>query len=279
MPSCIWLNLSENGVLMRSVNKLFVVNLLISQKINDIESCGCVLFVIPLSLVKQIRTFMKRIFTIFLLVVAFLAVPAAQAELRFGVKLGANVTNTDLDLGDIKFDGSNLANFTGGVTAEWIIAAGFGFDVSAMYTAKGTEFTIGDNVLNGILGNFLGENSQLKNTVHYIEVPVNLRYKLQITGVEDIIAPFVYAGPSFAFKVGESVKVGDHKLTSENIENSEIDYAFNLGLGAEIIKHLQVAVQYGWGLNSSSDYKFLDKLVDETAVKSGAWTVTVGWYF
>ena len=219
---------------------------------------------------------MKKIVTILLLAVAVIAAPMAQAELRFGVKLGANVSKASANIEEFKFDGSALTNFTGGITAEWIMIAGFGFDVSALYTAKGSSYTIGDD-FGGFLDNLAG--TTLKNKVHYIEVPVNLKYKLQIPAIKKVFAPYVYLGPSFAFKVGESVEIGDKSLNSNEVENSSVDYAFNLGLGFEVIEHINLSVQYGWGLNSSSDFKFLDKIVDEASVKSGAWTVTVGWMF
>lgn len=219
---------------------------------------------------------MRKIITIVLMSIAVLAAPIAQAQFRVGVKLGANVSKSSADIDKLKFDGSAITNFTGGVTAEWIIAAGFGFDVSAMYTAKGTEYVIGEN-LGGALNNLAGV--VLTNEVHYIEVPLNLKYKLQIPAVKKIFAPYVYLGPSFAFKVGESIEIGDKNLSSNEVDNSSIDYAFNLGLGFEVIQHINLSVQYGWGLNSSSDFNFLNKIIDETSVRSGAWTVTLGWIF
>lgn len=219
---------------------------------------------------------MRKIITIVLMSIAVLAAPIAQAQFRVGVKLGANVSKASADIDKLKFDGSAITNFTGGVTAEWIIAAGFGFDVSAMYTAKGTEYVIGEN-LGGALNNLAGV--VLTNEVHYIEVPLNLKYKLQIPAVKKIFAPYVYLGPSFAFKVGESIEIGDKNLSSNEVDNSSIDYAFNLGLGFEVIQHINLSVQYGWGLNSSSDFNFLNKIIDETSVRSGAWTVTLGWIF
>lgn len=226
--------------------------------------------------IKSFSKHMKKYCVILLMLIAVVAAPMSNAQLRYGIKLGANVSNTCADFHDIKLDGTALTNFTGGVTVEWIVAGGFGLDASAMYTAKGATYTFGDN-LGGLLGNLA--DRVLENKVHYIEVPVNLKYKLQIPAVERVIAPYLYLGPSFAFKVGESIELGDKSISSKEIENSSIDYAFNLGLGMEIINHINLSVQYGWGLNSSSEFNFLDKIIDETSVKSGAWTITVGWMF
>ena len=219
---------------------------------------------------------MRRIITVLILAVVAMALPMAQAQLRVGVKLGANVCETSASIDETKLKTTSLTNFTGGVTAEWIVIAGFGIDVSAMYTAKGSVYSFGDN-----FGHFFEGlvDKTLENKVHYIEVPVNLKYKLQIPAIQKVIAPYIYLGPSFAFKVGESIEVGDTNISSDKVKNNEVDYAFNLGVGFELIRHINLSVQYGWGLDSASDFKFLDKIIDDTSFKSGAWTVTLGWMF
>lgn len=228
---------------------------------------------------------MKKIFSIVLVTVALVAAPAVNAQLRFGAKVGANFSNLSWsNAKSLDFKGTSLTNFTGGVTAEWIFIAGFGVDASVMYTAKGTQYEISDNVVGDVASaayeNIFGTKDGVKNTVHYIEVPINLKYKLQLPGVEKIVAPFIYAGPSFAFKVGESIKgLGETvKNSGDIIKNKNFDVALNLGIGIEVIKHVNLAVQYGWGLGTVSEIGVGDVLSLEKA-KSGAWTVTLGYMF
>ena len=92
--------------------------------------------------------------------------------------------------------------------------------------------------------------------------------------------PFIYAGPSFAFKVGESIKgLGETvKNADQIIKNKNFDVAINVGIGAEIIKHVNLAVQYGWGLGVASEIGFGD-VVSVNKAKSGAWTITLGYMF
>ncbi len=228
---------------------------------------------------------MKKFFSIVLATVALVAAPAANAQLRFGAKVGANFSNLNWDNAkDLKFQGTSLTNFTGGVTAEWIFIAGFGVDASVMYTAKGTKYEVSDNVAgdaaSAAFNAVFGTTDAVKNTVHYIEVPINLKYKLQLPGVEKIVAPFIYAGPSFAFKVGESIKgLGETvKNSGDLIKNKNFDVAINLGIGVEVIKHVNLAVQYGWGLGTASEIGLKD-VVSFNKAKSGAWTVTLGYMF
>lgn len=224
---------------------------------------------------------MKKLICIVLAVVALAAAPAANAQLRFGAKLGANFSNLCWDdAKNFDFKGTSLTNFTGGVTAEWIFIAGFGIDASVMYTAKGTKYEVGDNIMGEAFESLFGTKEAVTNTIHYIEVPVNLKYKLKIPVVEDIVIPFVYAGPSFAFKVGESIKgLGETvKNADQIIKNKNFDVAINVGIGAEIIKHVNLAVQYGWGLGVASEIGFGD-VVSVNKAKSGAWTITLGYMF
>lgn len=229
---------------------------------------------------------MKKFFSIVLATVALVAAPAANAQLRFGAKVGANFSNLSWDSAkDLDFKGTSLTNFTGGVTAEWIFIAGFGVDASVMYTAKGTKYEISEDVVgdaataafNAVFGTT--DPVEVENTVHYIEVPINLKYKLQLPGVEKIVAPFIYAGPSFAFKVGESIKgLGETiKNSGELIKNKDFDVAINLGIGVEVIKHINLAVQYGWGLGTASEFTLSNAF--KADAKSGAWTITLGYMF
>ena len=133
---------------------------------------------------------MKKLICIVLAAVALAAAPAANAQLRFGAKVGANFSNLSWDNAkNLEFKGTSLTNFTGGIMAEWIFVAGFGVDASVMYTAKGTKYEVGDNILGDAFESVFGTKEPVSNTIHYIEVPINLKYKLQLPVVEDIVHP------------------------------------------------------------------------------------------
>jgi hypothetical protein len=232
---------------------------------------------------------MKRILGIMTLALAVLVVPNAMAssnagkdaKFRFGVKAGANVSNfMTADGSKLDFTNASLANFTGGATVEWLFWKGLGIDAGVMYTAKGTEYKAGDDIISDIYTDLMGTNSVMKATIHYLEVPVNIKYKLSIKGLKELIAPFVYVGPSFAFKLGEEVSFGDTNIKENEVDFNAVDVALNVGLGVEIIKHLNVSAQYGWGLGTVvDDFKILGESLGTLDLKSGVWTVTVAWMF
>ena len=227
---------------------------------------------------------MKRILGIVMLALVVLAAPMAQAQLRLGIKAGANISNftSPQDPQVLDFSNAQLANFTGGLTVEWLFWGGLGVDAGVMYTAKGSEYKVGDDFAGEIVSGLLGTETLMKATIHYIEVPVNLKYKLKIKGIEDIIAPFVYAGPSFAFKVGQDVKFGNDIFKDTEINFNNVDIALNLGFGVEVIKHLNVAAQYGWGLGKVVDMPDLEAFgqkIEGIDLQTGVWTISATWMF
>ena len=112
---------------------------------------------------------MKRILGIVMVAVAVLAAPMAQAELRLGVKAGANISNfTTPDESALDFSNASLANFTGGLTVEWLFMGGLGIDASVMYTAKGTEYKVGDDILSDVYEGIMGTEN---NAAYKFEIP------------------------------------------------------------------------------------------------------------
>ena len=187
----------------------------------------------------------KTVFCVALVAALFLAVPA-NAQFKFGPKVGMNISTLSLsgNLSD-NFKANNISSFTGGLMAEFMVPViGIGVDASLMYTRS--------------------------KHVDYVEIPINLKYKFSLPVVGSILSPFVYAGPSFAFRVGDNFK--------EQFKEKSFDTAINVGLGLELFTHLQIAGQYGWGLGSAMEVK--NDLPDSVMKgKSRAWTITAAYLF
>ena len=145
---------------------------------------------------KNKMKFMKKtVFCVALVAALFLAVPA-NAQFKFGPKVGMNISTLSLsgNLSD-NFKANNISSFTGGLMAEFMVPViGIGVDASLMYTRKGSDLK---DITSGI--------SESKH-VDYVEIPINLKYKFSLPVVGSILSPFVYAGPSFAFRVGDNFK-------------------------------------------------------------------------
>lgn len=201
----------------------------------------------------------KTIFCVALVAALFLAIPA-NAQFKIGPKVGVNISTLSLG-GDLSknFKSSNISSFTGGVMAEFMVPViGVGIDASVMYTRKGSDLK---EITTG---------STAKQHTDYVEIPINLKYKFSLPVVGSFMSPFVYAGPSFAFRVGDNF--------ADQYKNKSFETAINVGIGLEFFSHLQIAAQYGWGLGKAMEFEN-DVLNSALNGKSRAWTVTAAYLF
>lgn len=194
---------------------------------------------------------------IVVILAAFLAIMPASAQFRFGIKAGVNVSslhfnNTVLD--DLK-NSDNRTGFTGGLMCEFTVPIiGLGFDLSAMYTHRVNDVQTA---------------AVAKYSNDYIEIPINLKYKLGLPVIGKIITPYFFTGPSFAFLTSK-------KRIENAFQNKATDVTWNLGAGLQLLNHLQIGANYGWGINKAVEY--IGTSAGETA-KINGWTVTAAYLF
>lgn len=172
---------------------------------------------------------------------------AAQAQVRFGVKAGVDINKLHLS-GDNNFSPDNKAGFTGGLMTEFTVPiVGLCFDASLMYTRMN------------------GESNSHKD---FFEVPVNIKYKFQIPAVSSIIAPYLFTGPDFAFKI-----------TGKQDPYKTFQCAWNVGLGVELLRHLQVGAGYAFGINNIAKTVAGINTTNNIKVRNNYWTVTAAYLF
>lgn len=174
---------------------------------------------------------------------------SAEAKFGFGPKVGLNVDK----MSSKGFDSSDRCGVTAGLTAEYIAPMlGLGADISLMYTYMTNEVD-GQEVY----GNFF-------------EIPLHLKYKIGIPAVSSYLSPYVFTGPSVAFKLGGKDSYGDTKATQ---------WGWDLGIGLELIKHLQIGAGYTFGINNIARNFDSAGEVTNIKVRNNYWTVTAAWMF
>lgn len=195
---------------------------------------------------------MKKILVLFLFISLFTF--TSQAQIRFGVKAGMNISGVSGDnIGD--FVDNNLTGFHIGPTVEWLVNGKMGFDGSVLYSQKGIKFKDEDSHRTG-----------------FIDVPVNLKYRFPLIGP---VKPYLAAGPYISFRVS-----GDSKfdVIKDDIEGQWKAKSFgaglNFGAGVELFNFVQVGANYGLGL--TDNYKLSD---GKYSVKERVWSITAGVYF
>lgn len=198
---------------------------------------------------------MKKI--LITLLVAVMSVGAANAGLRFGIKAGLNVNHLSANMSVL--DKNNRAGWTAGVMTECNLPlVGLGVDLSLMYTRMNSEVLVpvGDEILSEPNKNFL-------------EIPLNLKYKISLPVVGSFLAPYVFTGPSFGFKLDKS--------TYSDFKTKTFQAVWNIGLGLEFVKHLQIGASYGFGMNNI--VKLAYQSADPIKYHNNYWTITAAYLF
>lgn len=194
---------------------------------------------------------MKKFKMIFIALFAtlFLA-QSASAQFKWGLQAG--IVANDLKFSNKMFDASNRVGFTGGVTAQFDFIFGLAVQGSLNYVHRVSQYT--DQSDN--------ETSTFK--ADYLTLPIHLKYNFSIPAVSGLFRPFLYTGPSFSYLVS--------KRKNLNYGLSKGDIEWDLGLGFDIVKHIQINVGYGFGL-----YKIID--FGGGKVRTNTWTITLGYLF
>jgi len=202
---------------------------------------------------------MRNSIKIFIVIaVALFATTSAQAQVRFGVKGGITINELKWDKDIISK--SNRAGFTLGLMVEaGLPVLGLGLDASVLYAHRQDDLYLEDDM----------QTTKLKRD--YLDIPVNVKYKIQIPVLCKIIAPFVTTGPDFALMLGDT-DTGDFKTRKWNT-------SWNVGFGAELFQKLQIHANYGIGLTKAFEY--IGEDVDSTPIKGKdkLWTITAAYMF
>lgn len=197
---------------------------------------------------------MKLLTKLFAVVVLATAVVVPmQGQFRWGIKAGAAINTLKFNKDIV--DGDNRAGFTGGLMAEFTMPlVGVGCDLSVLYASRSIDM--------------VSENGDvMKKGRSYLDIPLNLKYKLGLPGVGKIVTPFFTTGPDFSILLSKRNMDG-------LVKNRKYDFAWNVGLGLQLVQHVQIAASYGIGLTKSAS--------GDQSLYSGknrCWTVTAAYLF
>jgi hypothetical protein len=209
---------------------------------------------------------MKKVLTLIVMAVAF-AMPS-QAQIKFGLQAGLNLTNISdfsLNAEGVQDAVKNKAGFFVGPTVKFTLPiVGLGVDASALYDQR--EGKINDETIKS----------------QSIQIPINVRYGFGIGSIAEI---FAFAGPQFGFNIGSKNK------TWKDYQNNAYDWTLkssnlsaNVGIGATFISHLQLKVNYNIALGKTGEVEIKDganKAWDIVTgkAKANAWQISVAYLF
>jgi hypothetical protein len=177
---------------------------------------------------------MKKV--LFALAIFSLVALSAQAQLRYGLKGGLNISSLSGDGDEVL---KSATGFYVGPTVELSIpVVGLGVEGSILYSQKGVKIDA-----TGV---------DFDEKLSYIEVPVSLKYKiLDLPGLNQLITPFIDAGPYASFKMsGKDLPANGSELNSA-IKAKSFGAGLNFGIGAELLRKVQLRVGYQLGLTDN----------------------------
>lgn len=196
---------------------------------------------------------MKLKLSLLLLIAAF----TASAQVKIGVNAGGTLAS--LRGNDVVEANNPGFNFMAGITLEVPVSEKLSFYTSVNYEAKtvSRDLPFDDNGQSNIPDPgdpaFMQGDVDVKYTLHYITVPVNIRYYF---GANKNF--YVNGGPYVGIFAGESVTFnGDRLDTDESDIYKTFDFGVNLGLGMRVLQtaqhNLDIELRDNLGLSNISD--------------------------
>ena len=206
---------------------------------------------------------MKKVLSVLMVVAAMMFATNANAQIKFGLKGGLDVTN--MSLSNDVFDASNKTGFfVGPMVKVTIPVVGLSFDAAALYDQKEAKIS--------------AENVETTMTQKSLNIPVNVRYGFGLSSLANV---FVFAGPQWGINVGNK-NFKWNESSSYSLKKS--NFSVNVGAGVTLLNHLQVSANYNIACGKSADAslsKALDAVANAGKDKShnNSWQIALGYWF
>lgn len=210
---------------------------------------------------------MKKVLSIVFMVAAMLFASNANAQIKFGLKGGLNVTS--MSFSEEVFDASNKTGFfVGPMVKVTVPIVGLSFDAAALYDQKEADVKYAAE----------GELGKVNVKQQSINIPVNVRYGFGLSSLANI---FLFAGPQWGINVGDK-NFKWNETSSYSLKKS--NFSVNVGAGVTLLKHLQVSANYNIACGKSADAS-LSKALDAAAnagkdkSRNNSWQIALGYWF
>lgn len=204
---------------------------------------------------------MKKFFTALMFAVAMLTAAPSQAQVKFGLKGGLNVT--DMSLSSEVLNESNKTGFFVGPTVKFTLPiVGLGIDASALYDQRDAKLK--------------GEDDSENISLRSINIPINVRYTF---GMSSLAAIYLAAGPQFGYNIGEKNIFSDEDGNGFSLKKS--NFSVNVGAGITLMSKLEIGATYNIACGKTGEFNLIDaagkQLSESTRMNS--WQVSAAYYF
>lgn len=198
-------------------------------------------------------------------VICHLSFSEAQAQVRFGLRGGFELTQ--MDFTSTALNKSNRAGFYVGPQVKFQLPIiGLGVDVSALYDRR--DLKVSDESF----------------TQQSLYLPAHVRYGANIG---ELLGIFLSVGPQFSFNLGDDIfywRDQEKNNKQYNIQNTML--SFDFGVGVNFGPHLEATLYYNVPMGKTADFTWdeLGKtLVNEewnrAKSKMNAWHIGLTYFF
>ena len=205
---------------------------------------------------------MKKFFTAIIAAVALFTATTVQAQVKFGLKGGLNVTNMSFSTDELISNKTGF--FVGPAIKVGIPLVGLGVDAALLYDQREAEVEDGPS---------LKQRS--------INIPINLRYNI---GFSSIVGAYIAAGPQFGFGIGDkSTTLYDDADGKAVYDISNSNFSVNVGAGVTLLSHLEIGFTYNIACGKTGEVNVWDVASNTwnqvTKGRANAWQVSAAYYF
>lgn len=204
----------------------------------------------------------KILISLLLFAIGGIISPVANAQFRWAATANVNFNNLKFKQDIVSVSGS--VGYGAGILGELMFPGiGFGVDFGLGYDQQGAKVNLGQKLMWSSEGY---GNEQVY--LHNIHIPIHLKFKYtRLNGIENKIAPFVYAGPEF------NIQAAHGKCKA--FKYSGGDLGITVGLGAELLRKFHVSGAYTWGMT----YALKTRLLENYSAKSRQWSIRLAYFF
>lgn len=184
----------------------------------------------------------------------------ANAQLKFGIKGGLNMSDMSFKNLPSNFDSKNRVGFFAGPMLDARLPlVGLGMDVAFLFSTKEGKVKTGHSSKN------ISESG--------FDIPINLKYNF---GLSRLISVYLAAGPNFFFNIDKNVKLADNMKFSKK----KAQVGLNFGGGVRLFTHYQLGINYNLPLSKSATAVF-DDLGEKSSssYKTKTWQVSLAYLF
>lgn len=172
---------------------------------------------------------------------------------QLGIKAGLNMANEIKSFSQVDitnaFSSENLTGVQIGLTYQFMPKkSGLGCELGVLLTQKGSVFN-----------DRLTDTTYVKkgyNELNYLEVPFNLRYRVSLGFLGIYGTAGIYAGYALSAKTGDETYNVWEAQPFQTFMN-HLDYGWNIGLGLELFKKIQLGGTWTQGIKDTGMYGLL----------------------